>query len=149
MERIICLLILLNLRLFAQDEFIFWAELSSRNLVLFHQSQNISLAMTKSDNFFSDFVCELPYTQKDYIKFPKNSLGLIDEDMPKKIKLDFLNSHKDELSECFIGAKIQIKSFTQTNLLKVQNEIYIKILPLRFSVDFGSNSALIYYLRKK
>ncbi|EJF7416240.1 flagellar assembly protein FlgQ, partial [Campylobacter jejuni] len=50
MERIVCLLIFLSFKLFAQDEFIFWAELSSKNFILFHQNQNLSLAMTQSEN---------------------------------------------------------------------------------------------------
>lgn len=149
MERIVCLLILLSLKLFAQDEFIFWAELSSKNLILFHQSQNLSLAMTKSENAQSEFACEIAYTQKDLDFLPKTELGLIDDEMPKNQKLAFLNFHKDELSECFISAKISVKDIVRSELAKAQSETYVKILPLRFIVEFGEKNALIYYLRKK
>ncbi|TKX33159.1 hypothetical protein [Campylobacter aviculae] len=149
MERVVCLLILLSFKIFAQDEFIFWAELSSRNLILFHQNQNISLAMTKSDKAISEFACEVSYNDNDLKKFPRTELGMIDDYMPKSIKLDFLNSHKEELSDCFTGANISIKDITKTNFMKAQNETYVKILPLRFSVDFKEHSALIYYLKKK
>ena len=66
-----------------------------------------------------------------------------------KIKFDFLNAHKDELSDCFMGARISVKDIVKTDLLKAQNETYVKILPLRFSVEFGERNALIYYLKKK
>lgn len=149
MERIICLLIFLSFELFAQDEFIFWAELSNKNLILFHQSQNLSPAMTKSQNVQSEFACEIIYTQKDLTLLPRTELGLIDDEMPKNQKLNFLNSHRDELSECFIGAKISVKDIVKSDFAKAQSETYIKILPLRFSVEFGERSALIYYLKKK
>ncbi|MBZ7948607.1 MULTISPECIES: hypothetical protein [Campylobacter] len=149
MERIICLLIFLSLKIFAQDEFIFWAELSSKNLILFHQSQNISLAMTQSKNTISEFACEIPYSNNDLKQFPKTELGIIDNYMTKNIKLNFLNFHKEELIDCFTGANVSIKDITKTDLMRAQNEIYIRILPLRFSVDFGLKSATIYYLKKK
>lgn len=103
--------------------------------------------MTKSENRVSEYACEIPYTQKDLSNFVRNELGLIE---PSKMEqLTFLNSHKDELGECFISAKISVKDIVKTDLLKAKSETYVKILPLRFSVDFGENSALIYYLKKK
>ncbi|MCR2053885.1 hypothetical protein [Campylobacter helveticus] len=147
MERIVCLLIFFSLKCFALEEFIFWAELSSKNFVLFHQSQNISLAMTKSENRLSEYACEIPYTEKDLKTLPRNALGLIEA--PKMAQLAFLNVHKEELSECFIGAKISVKDVVKADLLKAKSETYVKILPLRFSVDFSENGVIIYYLRKK
>lgn len=103
--------------------------------------------MTKSKNRVGEYACEIPYTQKDLSNFVRNELGLIE---PSKMEqLAFLNSHKDELSECFISAKISVKDIVKTDLLKAKSETYVKILPLRFSVDFGENKALIYYLKKK
>lgn len=107
------------------------------------------MAMTKSDDRELEFACELAYAEQDYIKLPKTALGMIDDDMPKQKKFDFLNSHKDQLSECFIGAKINVKDIVKSELAKAQSETYVKILPLRFIVEFGEQSALIYYLRKK
>lgn len=149
MERIVCLLIFLAFKAFAQDEFIFWAELSNKNLILFYQNQNLSPAMTQSENVISEFACEISYNENDLKKFPRTELGLIDDAMPKMLKLNFLNSHKDELNDCFVSAKISVKDIVKTDLLKAQNETYVKILPLRFSVEFGERSALIYYLKKK
>lgn len=149
MERIVCLLILFSLKIFAQDEFIFWAELSSKNYILFHQTQNLSLAMTRSERFDSEFACEISYTEQDLQNLPRNTLGLIDDSMSKALKLKFLNFHKDDLNDCFIGAKISVKDIINTDLLRAQSETYVKILPLRFIVDFGEKSAIIYYLKKR
>ncbi|MCX2682308.1 hypothetical protein OQH60_00635 [Campylobacter sp. MIT 21-1685] len=149
MERIICILIFFHLKLFAQDEFIFWAELSSKNFILFHQSQNLSLAMTKSEEKQREFLCELFYTQKDIHTLPRTELGLIDDEMPKTRKLEFLNAHKNELNDCFIGAKVSVKDITKTEFAKAHNETYIKILPLRFTIEFNENAVLIYQIQKK
>ena len=149
MERIVCLLIFLSFKLFAQDEFIFWAELSSKNFILFHQNQNLSLAMTKSENVESEFACEIIYDEKDLKILPRTSLGIIDDSMSKTIKFHFLNSYKEKLIECFIGAKISVKDIVNTDLFKARSETYIKILPLRFTVDFGEHSVIIYYLKTK
>lgn len=149
MERIICLLIFLSFKLFAQNEFIFWAELSSRNFILFHQDQTLSLAMTQSENLQERWVCEIAYNDKDLKILPRTSLGMIDDNMPKTTQFNFLNSHKDELSDCFIGAKISVKDIVNTDLLKAKSETYVKILPLRFRAEFGEHSVLIYYLYKK
>nr|WP_158334598.1 hypothetical protein [Campylobacter bilis] len=135
--------------MFAQDEFIFWAELSSKNFILFHQNYNLSLAMTKSEDAYTQWACELSYNDKDLKTLPRTSLGMIDDAMPKMTKWEFLNSHKNELSDCFIGSKISVKDMVNTDLLQAQSQTYIKILPLRFIVEFGENSAIIYYLKQK
>ncbi|AXP08478.1 flagellar assembly protein FlgQ [Campylobacter hepaticus] len=149
MERIICLLIFFSFKLFAQDEFIFWAELSSKNFILFYQKQNLSLAMTKSEDITTQWVCEIAYSDMDLKNLPRTSLGMIDDLMPKTIKFNFLNSHIDELSDCFISAKISVKDIINANLLQAQSETYVKILPLRFIVEFGEQGAMIYYLKKR
>ncbi|TQR31857.1 hypothetical protein DMB92_05580 [Campylobacter sp. MIT 99-7217] len=148
MERIICLLILLACKLFAQDEFIFWAELSSKNYILFHQNENLSMAMTQSDGLSRSYACEIAYTQEDLSYLQRDDFKMIDDDMPKALKFRFLNAHKEELVQCFIGAKINVKDKLNSTFLKAQSETYIQMLPLRFSVEFKENLAIIYELKK-
>lgn len=105
--------------------------------------------MTQSENVEEQWVCEISYSDQDLKVLPRTSLGLIDDNMPKTIKFNFLNSHKDELSDCFIGARISVKDIVNTDLLRAQSETYVKILPLRFIVEFGEQNAIIYYLKKK
>ncbi|MBF7043797.1 hypothetical protein [Campylobacter volucris] len=148
MERIICLLIFLSFKVFAQDEFIFWAELSNKNLILFHQNETISIAMTKSKKKQLEYACEIPYNNKDFALLPRDNFGNIDEDkMSKMDKFNFLNSRKSDLIDCFLNFKIDVKDFTQTNLAITHSETYVRILPLRFIVEFNNNSFFIYYLK--
>ncbi|AJC88062.1 hypothetical protein [Campylobacter insulaenigrae] len=148
MERIICLLICLYFKVIAQDEFIFWAELSNKNLILFHQNETISMAMTKSKNKKLEFACEIPYSNKDFISLPRNDFGMVDEEkMTKLDKFNFLNLHKSNLIDCFFNAKIDVKDFTNTNFASAQSETYVRILPLRFMVEFNDYSVFVYYLK--
>ena len=149
MERIVCLLVFFALKVFAQDEFIFWAELSSKNFILSYQNENVSSAMTKNANVFEEYVCDIIYTDDDLNYLQKTDLGVIDSQMPKKIKLRFLNTHKNQLIECFIGSDIRVTDVVKNSFLQAGSKTYVKMLPLRFRVDFASNKALIYRLVKK
>lgn len=139
----------LAVKLVAQNEFIFWAELTSKNLILSYQKENISPTMTKNGSFFEEYVCDLNYKEADLNYLKKTELGLIDDEMPKNIKLRFLNEHKEELVECFVGAEIKIKDTITNSFLQAKSETYIKMLPLRFRVSFASHKALIYMLVKR
>lgn len=149
MERIICLLIGSLLALYARDEFIFFAELSNKNFILVHQSEHISPAMTKSENFDELFACELYYDSKDLNYLVKTELGSIDDDMPRNLKLRFLNAHKAKLLECFTQAQVKVQDLVQGDFLHIQTRTFIKILPLRFRINFANDRALIYELVKR
>lgn len=149
MERIVRLLILCASWLSAQDEFIFWAELSSKDLVLVHQSSNLSSAMTESKNVGEIYTCELSFSEADLTYLPKTNLGLIDNDMPKALKFRFLNAHKDELIDCFNSANIKVRDKITNNEMKASSQTFIQMLPLRFRVDFSQDKALIYQLIKE
>lgn len=136
-------LLILIINSLAQDEYIFWAKLSNKNLLLFHEEQNISPVMRESKELDLDFACELDY--KNIKKqFPKLSLP----PKSKKEKLIFLQKVKYDLLNCFVGAKIFIKSFTNTKSENTVDDTYVKISPLRFFIDFKSKSAIIYTLNK-
>ena len=149
MERIICVLIFALLSLQAQDEFIFWAELSNKDLILYHQNQSISSAMTQSEAVDEDFACELSYSEDDLIFLKKTALGVIDDEMPRALKLRFLNNHKERLFECFSKAEIRVSHTTKIQLLQAQSTTYLKFIPLRFRVYFANDKALIYQLIKQ
>lgn len=150
MERTFCILIFLFFKCLAQDEFIFWAEFSTKDMILFHNFQSISPAMTQSDDVDEVFVCEIKYDQNDFNTLKKDDFNLIeDSKISKNEKYNFLLRHIDTLNDCFFSAKIKVKDFLKTEQAQAQSEIYIKILPLRFKTDFRTNKALIYYLNKK
>lgn len=45
----------------------------TKNLILFHQSQNLSPAMTRSENTISEFACEISYTDDDLKNFQEQN----------------------------------------------------------------------------
>lgn len=148
MERVVCLLIVLCLNSLARSEFIFWAELSTQNYILFHQNESISPAMVQSKDVYEEYVCDIYYDEKDLLYLKKTDLGLIDDDMSKDLKLRFLNKHKEKLLSCFNTLDVKIKDTVEADFLKAKSATYLKILPLRFSISFSNDRALIYYLRK-
>ena len=148
MERALLLLSILFLKLFAQDEFIFWAELNTKNHILFHQKENLSPAMTKSEDFTQEYVCDIAYEDEDLKYLQKTELGLFDDDMPKELKLRFLTSHKGELMYCFSSVDVKVRDFVQNSFMKASTSTYVKFLPLRFSVIFSQDKAVIYLLKK-
>lgn len=105
--------------------------------------------MTKSTGVREELACELAYEEKDLSYLQKTSLGSIDDDMPKSLKFRFLNTHKDKLLDCFKLANVRVQNSTQTHLFQARTSTYMKIVPIRFRVYFGNNSALIYHLIKK
>ncbi|AJC86587.1 hypothetical protein [Campylobacter sp. RM16704] len=148
MERIVCLLIFIIFNVVAQDEFIFWAELSNKNFILHHQNETISMAMTKSKNKTLEYACEITYVQNDFKEKMYDDFGVIaEEKMTKLDKFNFLNIHKNDLIDCFFNSKIDVKDFVKSEQTYVQSETYVRILPLRFVVEFHDNSAFIYYLK--
>lgn len=146
MERVVCLLICIVLHLSAQDEFIFWAELSDRDFILFHQNENVSSAMTSSAFALEEYSCHIIYTDEDLSYLQRTDLGSMDDEMPKVLKLKFLNKHKNRLTECFFGTDTKVRGIMQNHLLRNQNATYITMLPTRFRVQFHNDKALIYRL---
>lgn len=130
----------------AQDEFIFWAELSNRDFILFHRNENVSSAMTSAVFTFEEYSCFISYTNEDLNFLQRTNLSSMDDEMPKALKLKFLNLHKDELSECFFGTNIKVRDIVRKSFLQTESATYITMLPTRFKVRFHNDKALIYRL---
>lgn len=78
----------------------------------------------------------------------RNDFGMVDEEkMTKLDKFNFLNTHKNDLIDCFLNSKIDVKDFVKSEQASAQSETYVRILPLRFIVEFHDNSAFVYYLK--
>ncbi len=148
MARTLCLLALTLVGVFA-NEFIFWAEFSNKDFVLTHQNDYISPTMTSSEAVFEEYLCDLPYTSEDLQALPKTALGGIDDEMPRSKKLDFLNSHKNELAQCFTKADIKVQDFVKSQRFQAQSQTFIKMLPTRFRVNFARDKAVIFRLVKR
>jgi len=57
--------------------------------------------------------------------------------------LVFLNLHKDEIFDCFALKKVMIKNELNVKNSQVTNASNLKILPVRFMVEFKPKSAII------
>lgn len=135
------------LSVFAQ-EFIFWTEFNSKDFILTYQNDYISPAMTTSQRAAEQYVCDLVYTDEDLRTLGKTALGGIDDEMPRQIKLNFLNAHKDQLALCFSRADIKVRDFVKSHKFQAQSQTFITLLPLRFRVNFARDRAVIFRLVK-
>lgn len=128
------------------NEFIFWAQLTSKDFVLHHLNEAISSAMTSKLSVREIYVCDILYTDDESANLPRTALGAIDDEMPKKRKLAFLNAHKNELLNCFQNADIKVQDFSKTINHQNSTQTFIKILPIRFRVNFARDRAVIFRL---
>ncbi|WP_096013629.1 hypothetical protein [Campylobacter lanienae] len=125
MARAFCLLIFALNTLFGSDEFIFWAKLIVSNGVI--SSDNIAISSSMVRGYDSkELLCIIPDDK------PSNSTSL-----------EYLNSHKDELFECFIKEQVKILENSLTNLNSTDIITELTIIPIRFIVEFKSNGATI------
>lgn len=102
--------------------------------------------MTLSEFAFEEYACHIIYTDEDLSYLQRTNLGSIDDEMPKALKLKFLNNHKNHLTECFFGTDTKVRDIVQNHLLQNQNATYITLLPTRFRVQFHNDKAVIYKL---
>ena len=125
MARNFCLLILFSFRLFGSDEFIVWAKFSTFNHQITYENISISSAMTLSGLKY-EYLCE--------IESPKEK---------NQSTLNYLNAHKNELFECFYasGFKVQAHSIQNDKLASANTNV--TMFPVRFTIDFKPNSAII------
>ena len=135
-------------QLVAQSEFIFWAQLSNRDFILFHHNENISPAMTTT-LALEEYACHITYTNEDLSYLQRTNLGSMDDEMPRALKLKFLNSHKSELMQCFFGTQAKVKDILQTQHFQSQSTTYITMFPTRFRVEFHNDKAVIFKLIQK
>lgn len=149
MERIVCILIFALAQLVAQNEFIFWAQLSNRDFILFHQNENISPAMTFTALAVEEYACHIAYADEDLHYLQRTKLGSMDDEMPRALQLKFLNSHKDELVGCFFDTQTKVKDILQTHRFQGQSTTFITMLPTRFRVEFHNDKAVIFKLIKR
>ena len=111
---------------FCLEEFIFWAKVDTKNQIVAFEEISFSKAMTLSTNPKPKFLCQI-----DAFK---------DENTTT---LGFLNLHKDEIFDCFALKKVMIKNELNVKNAQVTNASNLKILPVRFMVEFKPKSAII------
>ena len=119
------LTILLNFA-FCLEEFIFWANVNTKDQIIAHEEISFSRAMTLTPNPKPKFLCQI-----DAFK---------DENTTT---IGFLNLHKDEIFDCFVLKKVMIKNEFKRKNNDISHTSNLKILPVRFMVEFKPKSAII------
>lgn len=128
MARAIYLLIPLFL---SGDEFVFWAKFISQNHLLAAQNIAVSRAM-KNSGARDVFVC--------FIDAPK---------LESQSELEYLNSHKDELCDCFVSQEIKVLDVSRFDTSGTNSTTDVTYLPLRFRAEFTPSGAQIYAFEGK
>ncbi|AQW86044.1 flagellar-associated protein FlgQ [Campylobacter pinnipediorum subsp. caledonicus] len=131
MARNFCLLILVSYILFGSEDFIFWADLNFKNNTTYSENFNISKPMVKRYGNLK-FLCEINNSKDKDTK-----------------TIDYLNLNKDKLFECFSSNKTFIKSTSKKYGLNFLNETKLTINPIYFTIDFKSNSAIIFIIESE
>ncbi|WP_078415443.1 hypothetical protein [Campylobacter pinnipediorum] len=131
MARNFCLLILVSYILFGSEDFIFWADLNFKNNAAYSENFNISKPMVKRYGNLK-FLCEINNSKDKDTK-----------------TIDYLNLNKDKLFECFSLNKTFIKSTSKKYGLNFLNETKLTIKPIDFTIDFKSNSAMIFIIESE
>ena len=111
---------------FCLEEFIFWAKVDTKNQIVAFEEISFSKAMTLTSNPKPKFLCQIDAFKDENI----TTLG-------------FLNLHKDEIFDCFALKKVMIKNELNVKNAQVTNASNLKILPVRFMVEFKPKSAII------
>lgn len=129
MARNFCILILLISTLFGSEEFILWAKISTKNHIINYENLAISKAMVLT-NLQDEFLCE--------INEKKNE---------QNDALTYLNLHKDKLFECFVSYKFKVQDFythsQNSKGVNLHTKTDVTLLPIRFTIKFKPNSAII------
>lgn len=126
MARNFCLLILLVKFALGSEEFIFWASVNTTNFIVSFEQIVFSKAMTLTNKGKIRLLCQIDGTREEGAS-----------------TLEFLNSRKDEIFYCFAREKVSVKSEFYRRNGSMRNTGVIKVAPVRFTIEFKQNSAII------
>ena len=119
------LTILINLA-FGSQEFIFWADVNTKNNIISSEQIAFSKAMVITKNPKVNFLCEM-----DAIKDENTS------------EIAFLNLNKDKIFDCFALQKVSAKGEFKRRNDHITQTSNFKIFPIRFTIKFKPKSAII------
>lgn len=117
--------------LYGSEEFILWAKISTKNHTVVYDDIALSKAMVLSGLEY-EYLCEIGASKQ-----------------PAQSSLEFLNLRKNELFECFLPYKFKVEDrFIQRNK-KINSATDLTLFPVRFTVKFKPNSAIISVFKNK
>lgn len=131
MARNLCLLILLASTSFAYENYWFSYKITTENNIITNEERNISPIMV-NEEFTKKFLCQID-----------------DKKTRSETTQNFLYKNYDNLLNCFYKVNSKVHSYGQIELKGSLNENDVRILPIKFTVEFNSNFANIYLLKNK
>ena len=126
MARNFCLLIFLACSLFGTEKFWFSYKIATENKKIVFEERNISPQMQDNDTNYKLF-CRI---NKKIKKFQSTK--------------HYLNENFDELLKCFYSLNIKIVNYTLIETRGVLERTFVKIVPVKFTVEFKGDFANIY-----
>lgn len=123
MERIV--LILITLASFtnaANPDYIFWARLSTNNLVLIDEEIHLSRAMSIDKKAKYSYMCEINATKENIY--------------------DSLKDQQDNLIDCV--NKAIVSEYVDVNNFKANVKTHLRLLPIYFKVEQSQGKILIF-----
>lgn len=129
MERSFCLLALIFCNIFGAD-FVFSAQISTKNNVLEYEKINIS-----------------PLMSREYKKITPSIYHFNSQKPKNQSEHEYLKSHEDELYNCFMTQSVKVYGKSEMNLLYMNANTQLFFNPVRFNITFNANGADIYLLK--
>lgn len=128
MERIVLLLILFGSFLNAKEpDYIFWARLTTKNLILINQEFHLSRAMSIDKKAKYTYSCELT---------AKNTNDVYES----------LKEQKEDLIDCISNAYAY--EYTNINNFEANIKSHLRILPIYFKAELADGKILIFRKEK-
>ncbi|BCX79048.1 hypothetical protein [Campylobacter sp. 19-13652] len=127
---------LLLLSTLKSEEYIFWARLETHDFMLDFNELNILPAMSQTSHPTLKQIC--------VISLPSATNFTTDNNL----RLDILNSKKDEIFNCFLSQQSRVSSWSELLNLNASNKTEIIIPPVRFVADFKAHYVIIYLISK-
>jgi len=129
-ERNFCLLILFTCSLFSHDDFWFSYKIVTENRAIVYEERNISPLMNIVTQREKTFLCNVDIKRKKY-----------------ESTSHYLNENFNKILPCFYPMSTKITNKTLIELKGVFERTELIIVPVKFTVDFNDQFAIINLLK--
>lgn len=125
MARNFLLLVFFISNLFGSDDFVIWAKISTQNNRVIHENISISKALELKGLQYK-FLCEIDKKKDE-----------------NQTTIAYLNRHKNEIFDCFFAEKFKVEDDITKGRSQISATTTITMMPVRFTIEFKQNSAII------
>ncbi|MGP1485305.1 MAG: hypothetical protein ACTTJC_04310 [Campylobacter sp.] len=132
MARNFLLLTILISLSFSSDDYVIWAKIFTQNNQVVQEKILISQAVALKGLKY-DFLCELQHKKDE-----------------NQTTLQYLEIYKNSVFDCFESANFKVEDYTTKDKENININTTITMTPIRFTIEFKQNSAIIKaFLNKK